>query len=76
MLRPNEKVLPKWLYYNICSNRFYDYIEPLQRGASYPAVSDKEVKKFEICCPPPEEQRKIIQHIEKYMEVIDNMQEI
>lgn len=76
VLRPNEKVLPKWLYYNICSNRFYDYIEPLQRGASYPAVSDKEVKKFEICCPPPEEQRKIIQHIEKYMEVIDNMQEI
>ena len=38
-------ILPKWIFYNITSNLFLSYAENHQKGTSYPAISDKEVKK-------------------------------
>ena len=53
VLRPLEDfVSSKWLFHLLLSNSFYSYIEPLQSGASYPAVSDNIVKSFSACIPP------------------------
>ena len=45
-------VLHRWLYHQISTNKFFDYVEKNQKGASYPAISDSDVKKFSIPIPP------------------------
>ncbi len=54
------KVLPKWIYYNIAKTDFYTYIESVQRGSAYPAVSDRDVKAYKIPIPSLEEQAEIV----------------
>lgn len=50
VLRPDTSIiLPKWLYHNISSNVFFSHVEKLQKGASYPSISDADVKS--ICSP-------------------------
>ncbi len=63
VIRPQDIVSPLWIYYNLLSERFYNYIELLQMGATYPAVSDKQVMKFEIPIPPIVEQKKIVHEL-------------
>ena len=47
VLRPNlEKILPAWLLHNISSDVFFAHVEKFQKGASYPAITDAEVKTF------------------------------
>ena len=53
VLRADESVvLQKWIYYNIASSAFFDHVEKFQKGASYPAISDTDVKCFKIPVPP------------------------
>lgn len=64
VLRPKGKVVSKWIYYILKSDSFYTYIEPLQKGISYPAVSDNEVKNFSIPVPPLAEQEHIVAELD------------
>jgi type I restriction enzyme S subunit len=67
VLRANlNLVLPKWVFYNISTSAFYTYIEKNQKGASYPAISDKEVKAYKIPLPPIEEQQRIIDILDRF----------
>ena len=60
ILRANrEKVLPQWIYYYVTTNRFIRRIESKMRGATYPAVSDKDVYNEKIPLPPLPEQKRI-----------------
>ena len=68
-----EQVLPEWIYYNLWSYKFYDYIEPFQRGSNYPAVSDKQVKQYEITVPPIDIQKK---YVIKLKEIFNLIQDI
>ena len=52
VLRPLECVNSQWLFHTLCADNFYEYIEPLQTGANYPAVSDSIVKSYSIPLPP------------------------
>ena len=61
VLRPDpSKVLTNYLFYALQSEEFMERMESLQRGASYPAVSDTDVKGFEIPIPPLPEQERIV----------------
>ena len=60
VLRPTDEVLSRYLFYYLQSQRFSNEIESLQRGASYPAVSDKDVKEHIMLLPPLEEQQRIV----------------
>lgn len=67
VLRANtEKVLPKWIYYNLSTSKFYTYIEKFQQGASYPAISDTLIKKYTISIPPIDIQSKIIYVLDNF----------
>lgn len=72
----NKEVTPDWLYYQFFNDAFYKYIEPLQKGASYPAVTDKEVLNYEIPLPPLEEQKRIVAHLDSLSEKVHQLEEI
>jgi len=60
VLRPKARVLTRFLFYSLFSERFSKKIAGLQRGAAYPAVSDADVKAREILVPPLPEQKRIV----------------
>ncbi len=60
VLRSGNQVLPKYLFYYVASDRFIDQMAILERGASYPAVSDADVRGAAIPLPPLEEQQAIV----------------
>ena len=67
VLRAKENVaLQRWLYHNISSTDFFSHVEKLQKGASYPAISDADVKSYRIPVPPIEIQREIVRILDKF----------
>lgn len=67
VLRANcKEVLPKWIYYQISTERFNQYVEVNQSGSAYPAISDAKVKEFKIPIPPLPEQEKITAILDKF----------
>ncbi|MEG1836122.1 MAG: hypothetical protein RR229_08445, partial [Oscillospiraceae bacterium] len=53
VLRAKENILISgWLYHIISSTDFFTYVEKFQKGASYPAITDIDVKSFTIPLPP------------------------
>lgn len=67
VLRANtDIVLQKWILYHIASSSFYYYVEKYQQGASYPAISDTKVKNYKIPVPPIEEQQRIIEILDRF----------
>ena len=60
VLRPSQKVVPRFIYYFLQTTDFLKNMESLQRGASYPAVSNSDVENQIIPLPPLKEQRRIV----------------
>lgn len=72
VIRPNtNKVNTKWLHFALSSNRFYEYIKPLQRGIAYPAVSDKDVYNYNLSFPSLMEQQSIATQLDAIQSMID-----
>lgn len=66
VLRPNQKTISSnWIFYQFYDEKFYKYIEPLQKGANYPAVTDKDIFNFPIPVPPLEEQKRIVKILDE-----------
>ena len=51
---------PRYLFYSLFRPEFLDAMEELQAGASYPAVTDKQVLAQKIPLPPLDEQKRIV----------------
>lgn len=67
VLRANtELVLPKWIFYIVASSDFYNHVEKYQKGASYPAISDAEIKLYKIPVPPLPEQQRIVDILDRF----------
>lgn len=76
VLRAKENlVIPQWLFHIVSSSEFYYYVEAKQKGASYPAISDKEVKQFEIPVPPLSVQREIVRILDNFTELTAELKE-
>ncbi len=72
------KVLPEWIYYIVVTDRFIRRIESKMRGATYPAVSDKDVYSEKIPLPPLPEQKKIaeiLMTVDRKIELLKNKKE-
>ena len=67
VLRPNQEIVkPRYIYHHINSSLFYQYVETHQQGASYPAISDADVKKFAIPLPPLDIQQRIVNVLDNF----------
>ncbi|MEE3712551.1 restriction endonuclease subunit S [Campylobacter sp. CLAX-7218-21] len=74
VLRANtDKILPKWIYFMISTNSFYNYVEQNQKGASYPAITDGAIKDYEISLPSLKEQEKMVELLDKFEKYNNDM---
>ena len=65
-------ILPDYIFYYLRTVSFMQRMELLQRGASYPAVTDKDVKDTPIPVPPLPEQKRIVAKLDQAFEAIDH----
>ncbi|WP_209329181.1 restriction endonuclease subunit S [Lunatimonas salinarum] len=72
VLRGKENINNKYLFYFLLTDEFNKQMEKLQKGASYPAVTDTEVKGVFLRYPKflPEQQR-IVSILERCFAAID-----
>lgn len=73
VLRPLDCLESKYLFYCLLSDDFYSYIKPLEKGANYPAVTDGDVKNYEIPVPPLSEQKRIVKFLDEEFSKIDTL---
>ena len=67
ILRADIKiVLPKWIYYNLSSVSFKNYLEENESGSAYPAISDTKLKEFKIPIPPLDVQAEIVRILDAF----------
>ena len=71
ILRPSEKIIGKFLFYFVTTDFVQKQIEPFISGASYPAVTDKNLKKVAIPLPPLAEQTRIVEKLDAVLSRID-----
>jgi len=72
VLRPQiERIHSKFIYYFILTDEFMNRMESIQRGASYPAVSDKDVKSTFLNVPSLPEQKAIVKILDEAFAKID-----
>jgi type I restriction enzyme S subunit len=60
VLRPKPGMDHRFVYYWLLTEDFTGQMESLQKGASYPAVTDGDVRAQEIPIPPLAEQQRIV----------------
>ena len=60
VLRPKPELDYRFVFYFLFSEDFMGQMEKLQKGASYPAVTDGEVRMQTIPVPPLPEQRRLV----------------
>ena len=74
VLRGKKDVLfPKYLFYWMTSEYVMNYMESVQTGASYPAVTDKQVKEILILLPSLDEQQRIVAKLDETFAEIDTI---
>ncbi|MFC6715101.1 restriction endonuclease subunit S [Branchiibius cervicis] len=71
VLRPGPEVEPRFLFHFMTSDVLLKQVLPLQRGVSYPAVRDKDVKNSVVPIPPLSEQRRIVEILEDHLSRLD-----
>ncbi len=71
ILRANKKVLPAYLFYFVTTDFVQAQIEPYVGGASYPAITDGNLKKAPIPIPSIEEQKRIVEKLDALLTRID-----
>ncbi len=71
-----EKLNNQFLYYSLLTEDFTARMENLQRGASYPAVSDGNILEQEILLPPLPEQQAIAGVLSKLQEAVETRDKI
>jgi type I restriction enzyme S subunit len=74
VLRPNDDITTDWIFFYLLTTIFMDRMESLQRGASYPAVSDNDVKSSKLSIPMSKlEEKKNIETMNILQENINDL---
>lgn len=70
VLRPSSELDYRFVFYYLFHDDFMGQMERLQKGASYPAVTDGEVRAQAISFPPLPEQHRIVAILDEAFEGI------
>ena len=74
ILRPNERILPDYLYYTMISKDFYAKADAAAVGAAQRTVSLGALRNITITVPPLEKQKRIAGILSAYDALIENNQ--
>ena len=74
ILRPNESILPQFLYYTMLSRNFYMMADAAALGAAQRTVSLTALRNIKIAVPPVDVQKKIVDILSAYDDLIENNQ--
>ncbi len=76
VLRHNERVNPRYLYYSLTSDEYRKFISSLLSGANINNIRAKELLDFKIPLPPLSVQKEIVAEIENYQRIIDGARQV
>ena len=76
VLRPRQNINPKYLYYNLLTGYYRNYIDSLLAGANINNIRASDLNSFEIPLPPIEMQEQIVAELESYQKIIDGARQI
>lgn len=71
VIRPNDNIDKKLMFYLVQSSGFLTPLSKIQRGTSYPAVRDSDVFQREIPFPPKNEQIRIVSKLDELFTKLD-----
>lgn len=74
ILRPNDTILPQFLYYTMLSRDFYMMAEAAALGAAQRTISLTALRNMKISVPPMDVQEKIVGVLSAYDTLIENNQ--
>ncbi|MGN0866115.1 MAG: restriction endonuclease subunit S, partial [Oligosphaeraceae bacterium] len=74
ILRPNESVLPQFLYYTMLSRDFYMMADAAAIGAAQRTVSLTALRNMQIAVPSIDTQKKVVDILSAYDALIENNQ--
>jgi len=76
LLRPNEKILPKYLLYNINSRNVKTQFDSRIDSVGVPNLHLREIKEVEIPLPPLDIQKQIVDEIDTFQNIIDGAKQV
>lgn len=74
ILRPNDTVLSRFLYYNMLCRDFYARADAIALGAAQRTISLTALRNMKISVPPMEVQERIVNIMSAYDDLIENNQ--
>lgn len=72
VIRGADGIDPRYLFHLVNWSVFINQVLPFQRGSSYPAVRDEDVKSIIVSVPPKEEQKRIAAKIDELFSRLDS----
>lgn len=75
IIHPWEGILGRYLYFYLRSPIFVMYVESVQTGMAYPAISDEKFYSGVVPLPPTEEQSRIVAKVDELMALCDKLDE-
>ncbi len=73
VVRPGKEIDARFLGYSLRSKEFVDEVVARSTGVSYPAISATELIKITAPLPPPPEQRRIADFLDRETDKIDRL---
>jgi type I restriction enzyme S subunit len=71
----SKRVMPKFLYYVVSTDKFNRHVEAYQRGSAYPAISEKDLKRYRFVLPSIPIQETIIEILDRFETVVHDIQD-
>lgn len=68
-----SKIIPRFLYFNLSSDEFFDYDIGYSKGAKMPRGDKKAIMKFKIPVPPIAVQEHVVSILDKFDELINDI---
>lgn len=72
VFRANENIFPKFLYYQLSQDLFFDYMTAGSNGTKMPRGNKTSIMEFEVKVPPLPTQQRIASILSAYDDLIEN----
>lgn len=76
VLRAGPKLDAGFLYYWLLTDDIVEHVAKIEKGVSYPAIRDSDVKAIRMPYPPPDEQRQIAAVLSAVQQAIERQERL